>query len=619
MPKTTPPDEPSRSALDDAVTVPRFQHAEQGSAIELSSSSILEEVKHRGEAEALIGKTISERYVVHELIGQGGMGAVYRGEQVHLRKRVAIKVLRPGIRSLPDLVARFEREAVAGAHVQHPNVVPAVDFGKLEDGSYFLALEYVEGTPLKDVIEKEAPLSVERALRIARQIASALAAVHDKGIVHRDIKPQNVLLGARDSVKLIDFGLAKVPLEMLSSESRAAARPNVALTGVGTIMGTLAYMAPEASGGMEAVDARADLYALGIVLYEMLTGLHPFEGHDGVAIFKRQKTEDPPAMRDRAPNVKIPPEVEAIVMRLIQRDPARRYATTPEVVTAIDGALWSLERALATTAPASNEKPAAPAAIALPRAARPAPALPRQVLLMAAGAAVLLVGIVIVLLVRRGGADEKPAVASSSAQVTAAPAPSASPVAAPTEIEGLDAAGWQINLHKATVKREWVRGARALLALAKLDPDRVTGNALREDVLAVVAGIGFETKLEESDQVFDLLENGLGTGGLDILFDVVRTRGGTKAGNRANEILARPGVMERATPALRIAYELRKATCDEKRALFDRAAEEGDARALGELQIARNARCSSKKDPCCFREDEAIAAAMKKLAARLGG
>ncbi|MCC6556362.1 MAG: serine/threonine protein kinase, partial [Polyangiaceae bacterium] len=190
---------------------------------------------------SLVGAVISGRYRIHERIGQGGIGAVYRGEQVHLRKRIAVKVLRPEAGRRAGLVARFEREAIAGAHVQHPNVAAAIDFGQLEDKSYFLVLEYIEGTPLHDVITL-GRLPVDRALRIGRQIASALEAVHEKGIVHRDVKPQNILLDAREQVKLIDFGLAKVRLELLSDASRAATRPAPALTTADMLMGTLAYM-----------------------------------------------------------------------------------------------------------------------------------------------------------------------------------------------------------------------------------------------------------------------------------------------------------------------------------------------------------------------------------------
>ncbi|UQA55844.1 serine/threonine-protein kinase [Polyangium aurulentum] len=634
---TKPPDTRSGAFQDDAVTVPASKQQSpfdddaktvhwsrpsgESVAVELSSSSILEETTRKREAgglDALVGQVISGRYQVHELIGQGGMGAVYRGEQVHLRKRVAIKILQPGARRLPELVARFEREAIAGAHVEHPNVVGATDFGQLEDQSYFLVLDFVEGTPLKDVTAK-GPLPAERALRIARQIASALEAVHEKGIVHRDLKPQNVMVQPQDHVKVLDFGLAKVPVEKLSSASRAAAKPAPALTGVGTVMGTLGYMAPEAVKGMEAVDARADLYALGIMIYEMLTGLHPFEGDDGVAIFKRQRSEDPPPMRVRAPAVSVPPEAEAIAMRLIQRDPQSRYATATEVIAAIDAALPNLGRPALASMPMPAPSPApVPAPVAAPVAAPSAGAGWKK---FAIPGAVGLVAIAFAatLIVLRSGEDEAPK-EDTIAEVPPTPEPVATAEAEkrPTEIDGIDAAGWQDRLKKAAARKDWFPGARAMLALGQIDPDLVVGRELRQDVLAVAAGIGFESESKEADQVFELLANGLGSGGLDVLFDIVRSRGGTKAGRRAGDLLANPEVMARATPALRIAYDLRKASCTEKRELLGRAVEEGDGRALGELSIAYGARCSSDRDPCCFREDKAMADAIKKLKERLG-
>jgi len=348
-----------RSSTDDDVTVRMLENPRDASVVELSSSALGDEiqtaarswsddaptlVRSDNTAPALIGSLISERYRVHELLGQGGMGAVYRGEQVHLRKQVAIKVLHPGARNLPQIVARFEREAIAGAHIQHPNVVSASDFGQLADQSHFLVLEYVEGTPLQDVIAS-APLPARRALHIARQIASALEAVHAKSIVHRDVKPQNVLLGAGDHVKLIDFGLAKVNVELLSTESREAARKGQDLTAADQVLGTLSYLAPEAVRGMEAVDARADLYALGIMLYEMLAGRGPFDASDGQSSFRQRLLEDAPPLRQRAPGLGIRPEVEAIVMRLVQRDPIQRYPTATDVIRAIDGAVAAMEGA----------------------------------------------------------------------------------------------------------------------------------------------------------------------------------------------------------------------------------------------------------------------------------
>jgi len=234
--------------------------------------------------------------------------------------------------------------------------------------------------------------------------------------------------------------------------------------------------------------------------------------------------------------------------------------------------------------------------------------------LLAAGGALTLV-VLIVIVVAFGGSSERK---EAAPVVSSAPPTTTSPkaVEVPVEIAGIDSAGWRERMRKASLKKDWLQASRALLALTKLDPALVTGNELRGDVVAVVAGIGFETSFTESDQVFEALTNDLGSGGLDILFQVVRTRGGSKAARRANDILARPDVLDSASPALRVAFELRQASCQDKRNFFARAAEVGDSRALDELLIAQQARCSNRKDPCCYREDPEIKDAMAKLRAR---
>jgi eukaryotic-like serine/threonine-protein kinase len=606
------------------------------STIELTSSA-LEDVAptmpEREEAAALLGSLISGRYRVHELIGQGGMGAVYRGEQVHLRKRVAIKVLRPNTRKLPELVARFEREAVAGAHIHHPNVVSAIDFGQLDDGSYFLVLEYVEGTPLKSAMAR-GPLAPSRAVTIARQIAAALQAAHDKGILHRDVKPQNILLDMQGQVKLIDFGLAKVDVDELPSESRANTPKAPPLTVAGEIFGTLAYLAPEAVRGMEAVDERGDLYALGIVLYEMIAGRNPIDADDPVALFKLHRSEDAPPIHVRAPEVNVNPQLEQIVSRLIQRDPERRYRSAAEVIAALDEVLVVLEGApLATqSSPEKLPSPGAPPSVVappalpspdaprapLPAGTRPtaAPTLPTFAPFAVAGVGLVLVALVAFLLLRHDKSEAPPAVSAAAPVVTAPPvAPTA---IAPTEIDGLDAAGWRAQLGRAVATRKWLTGADAVLALAKLDPKLLASHGAREDVLSAVAGIAFEKDSEAADKVFEVLTDGLGSDGLDILFDLVRARGNTRAGQRATEILARPEVMTRTSPALKVYVDLRKATCTGKRELFGRAASDGDERSLYELQMLHGTRCRSKNDPCCFRDDKAVAETIDAMKARLG-
>lgn len=291
--------------------------------------------KAQERARSLIGKVLSGRYRIVDLIAMGGMGAVYLGEHVHMHKRIAIKMLHPESEDHPEIVARFEREALVGAHVKHPNIANATDFGKLDDGAYFLVLEYVEGTNLAELI-KQGPIPPPRVARIVKQVASALAVTHDLGIIHRDLKPRNVMIEAGAVPKLIDFGFAKVKVGKLPLTVSTESRPASRLTGVGVIFGTINYLAPEAAHGMDAVDNRADLYALGIMMYEMLTGKHPFDATDPVEMFTHHRTTKPPTFKERAPSLAIPAGLEAVVEKLLEKDPYDRYQSAVEVMDAID-------------------------------------------------------------------------------------------------------------------------------------------------------------------------------------------------------------------------------------------------------------------------------------------
>jgi eukaryotic-like serine/threonine-protein kinase len=596
---------------------------------ELSNSALIDDEGpssahvELGDPGALVGSVIAGRYRLHELVGVGGMGAVYRGEQINLRRRVAVKVLRPTPENLTELVARFEREGVAGANVQHPNVAAASDFGQLEDESYFLVTEFVEGQALGALLDRSAPLPALRALRLARQIASALEAIHAKGIIHRDIKPGNILVDVDDHVKIIDFGLAKIDLELLTEGGRASKRPDPALTVAGAVFGTLAYIPPEASLGMDAVNARGDLYAFGIVLYEMLCARHPFDGTDAASLFRHQRLEDPPAMQVRAPDVPLPPGVEPIVMRLIQRNPAHRYPNATEAIAAIDAVLVEVERLAA--APPGPEEVASPAEPPRGEATLEGegPDLPvgppptkqregsKRVAWIVAAAALVSVGGIVLFLALRGSRRASPSEPSATGRpATESAATSPASVSAP-ESEAVVLRG---RLRKAVSVKDWARGAQTFLALARVEPKFAEDRAIRPDLVAVAAGIGFQEHSEAADQVFDLLANRLGTSGLDVLYDLARGRAGTKGGRRAAELLARPDVLARATPTLRIAFVLGAAKCDEKGPLLERAGAEGDNRTLVQLEVMRGAAC--KREGCCLRDDKATADAIKAIKAR---
>jgi serine/threonine protein kinase len=295
------------------------------------------------EAVDRLGKVINGRYLIQRLLGEGGMGSVYLAEHTHMKKRVAIKLLHPEMSDNAEVSARFEREAMAAAHIEHPNVAGATDFGKTEDGAFFLVLEYVEGTSLRDVVA-EGPISPQRGLRIARQIALALERAHEAGIVHRDLKPENVMLVKKgdepDFVKVLDFGIAKV-LEGAASASAEIAKRNggvaQALTRMGTILGTPEYMAPEQALG-EPVTPAADLYGVGVMLYEMLTGKHPFDPPDRMAMLSFHIVAPVPLMQDRAPGVDVPATVEAVARCLLEKDSKKRYANARALVDAIESA-----------------------------------------------------------------------------------------------------------------------------------------------------------------------------------------------------------------------------------------------------------------------------------------
>jgi serine/threonine protein kinase len=291
--------------------------------------------RQNGDNDPRIGQVLADRYRIDRLLGEGGMGKVYAAEHVLMRKRLALKVLHDDLSNVPEVVARFEREARAAANIEHPNIAAATDFGKLPDGAVYLALEYVEGTSLRDVIERDAPMLSLRALKIARQIASALASAHALDIVHRDLKPENVMLvhkgGDPNFVKVLDFGIAKVPI---GSATEGGEQP---ITKMQMVLGTPEYMAPEQALS-ETVDGRSDVYALGVMLYEMLSGTRPFRKKREKGILAQQLAGEPPPFAQTAPRAGIPPQVESLVMDLLQvKRQARPQAI--EVARRIDALL----------------------------------------------------------------------------------------------------------------------------------------------------------------------------------------------------------------------------------------------------------------------------------------
>jgi serine/threonine-protein kinase len=594
---------------------------------------------------SLIGTTISDRYLIERLLGEGGMGAVYQAEHTLMRKRMAIKVLHPEMTRLPEVVARFEREAMAAAHIDHPHVVTATDFGKLEDGSFFLALEFVEGASLREVIGA-GRLELGRALHIARQMAGALQRAHTLKIVHRDLKPENVMLVDRDGdpdfVKVLDFGIAKVQMGELGTNDRAGPEQNV-LTQAGMVYGTPEYMAPEQALG-QPVDARADLYALGVIIYEMLTGHRPFEAESKVALLGMQVTAPVPAMIIKCPDCNVPLEVEVLVGRLLAKEATERMGDAKEVIEVITSLLSQLSVAgridakFLAPAPSgfatnpgliSGISPAPPDLAALAQAAKAKKdggvdgakttgvegLLGKRAFLVALFAGIL--GIIIlvtaVVYVFRGREDVTTGADASGGLVTTSAEGGSPTVDAPTDervkeaIAMIDRGDYGSGIKRLEELGDVVQGRedvhRALFT-AYSATDR-TKDAVREAGLVFKSNPNLDVRsdvklrveirdaaLKEgtrdgnkavADEAFAVLETQMGTVGWDDIYDIGYGTSGTqypKAAERARRVLAK-GERSKMSAALQVALDLQAAGAScAAKAHFDRAQREGDERAL---------------------------------------
>ncbi|RVU41476.1 serine/threonine protein kinase [Lujinxingia sediminis] len=279
------------------------------------------------------GSLIAGRYRLDRPLGDGGMGQVYRAEHVLMRKTVALKVLHAELTENKEVVARFQREAQAAALLDSPHVCQATDFGQTDDGEFFLVMEYLEGQTLHEAMAL-GKMPLVRAAHIARQIASALGQAHAHGIVHRDLKPENIMLvdreGAPDFVKIMDFGIARISM----GEEAGADKPT-RLTRKGMVYGTPHYMAPEQIAGAE-VDARADLYALGVVLFEMLTGQPPYDDDNVARLMGKHVTHPIPTLRERCPEVAFPQAAERLIARLLAKDADARPESAEALIETID-------------------------------------------------------------------------------------------------------------------------------------------------------------------------------------------------------------------------------------------------------------------------------------------
>jgi tRNA A-37 threonylcarbamoyl transferase component Bud32 len=264
-----------------------------------------------------ITDVLADRYELGPVLGEGGMARVHRGLDRQLRRHVAVKVLAPPLDRDRSFIERFRREARAAAGLSHPNIVAVFDSGS-DHGTHFIVTELVEGETLADRLKRDGPMPPAEAVAVAVDVARALAAAHERGLIHRDIKPGNVMVLPDGRVKVVDFGIA-----------RAAGSDT--LTGTGVVLGSTAYLSPEQAGG-KTVDERADLYALGCVVYEMLTGHVPFRADTPIATMYRHVNEDAPPPSTITP---VQPELEAVVMRCLEKEPKRRFASAAELEAAL--------------------------------------------------------------------------------------------------------------------------------------------------------------------------------------------------------------------------------------------------------------------------------------------
>ncbi|HEX4680748.1 MAG TPA: protein kinase [Gaiellaceae bacterium] len=289
----------------------------------------------------MVGEVLSDRYEVEELVGTGGMSSVFRAHDRLLDRKVALKVLHQQFTDDADYVERFRREARAVAALSHPNIVTVIDRG--EHGSrQFIVFEYIDGENLKALIQRRGPAPVITALELGLQVARGLSFAHQQGLVHRDVKPQNVLLNGDGQAKVTDFGIAR-SLDVQQG-----------MTQTGTVLGTSDYIAPEQAQG-QRVDEHTDVYSLGVVLYEMLTNEVPFPGENFVAVAMRHINEPPPSIRDKRPDVS--PRLEAAVQRAMAKRPEDRFQTMADFCRELE----------ANLAEAQGQTVAAPS---LPRKAR---------------------------------------------------------------------------------------------------------------------------------------------------------------------------------------------------------------------------------------------------------
>ena len=292
-------------------------------------------LKRGADEDRLIGQVLAGKYRIDEKIDEGGMGCVYRATHVLMEKIVAVKVLHPALAADDKIVARFTREAKAASRISHPHAINVTDFGEDEKGIVYLVMEYLRGRTLKDIVRSEGPMPLARVVEIVRQVSGALEAAHSEGVVHRDLKSDNIMLeeaaGGGDWAKVLDFGIAKI-----QQTAQSVHETDPGLTSPNLIIGTPQYMSPEQCSQASNIDTRSDIYSFGVIIYEMLAGHVPFTGDSPTAIMMKHLQEPPPSILEERGD--LPASVGRVIARALAKRPEDRYQRAGELYEALNEA-----------------------------------------------------------------------------------------------------------------------------------------------------------------------------------------------------------------------------------------------------------------------------------------
>jgi serine/threonine-protein kinase len=306
-----------------------------------------EVLRRAGNDDRLVGQVLAGKYRIDDKIDEGGMGCVYRATHVLMEKVVAVKVLHPALAADDKIVQRFTREAKAASRISHPHAINVTDFGESDNGVVYLVMEYLRGRTLKDVVRAGGPMTLQRTVEIVRQVAGALDAAHAEGVVHRDLKSDNIMLEEAtggDWAKVLDFGIAKI-----QQTERSVHETDPGLTAPNLIIGTPQYMSPEQCSQASDIDARSDIYSFGVIIYELLAGHVPFAGDSPTAIMMKHIQDPPPSILDERQD--LPAEVGRVVARALAKRPEDRFQKAGELAAALAAAGEEAPLAAAAAAP----------------------------------------------------------------------------------------------------------------------------------------------------------------------------------------------------------------------------------------------------------------------------